>query len=396
MRVLHIGKFYPPHRGGIETHLQTLCRGLSHSVDIEVIVANEDHRAAVERDGAVLVHRLPRLCDVGGASICPTLVSAILRTQADIIHLHTPNPLAGLAILLSRYPAPLVVSWHSDIVRQRILGRLIAPVELALVRRAAALIASSPNYVDSSPTLARNRERVHVIPYGIDHRQFTTATSPANVASIRRKYGDRIVLAVGRLVYYKGFDVLIRAMSAVDGHLLIIGEGPLRKQLEDAAVAAGVALRVSFLGDLPQAELIDHLHAADVFALSSTARSEAFGIVQLEAMAAGKPIVNTRLASGVPFVSRDGETGITVEPGSVNALAEALNRLLNDPGSRARYGAAAKRRVAEEFSADLMIRRTLDLYRQISDRRSSSDLSSQERRSSDTDRPRSLRRVSSR
>lgn len=393
MRVLHIGKFYPPHRGGIETHLQTLCRGLSRRIEVEVVVANDANQGVVEHDGPVTIRRLPRLFELAGAPICPSLVGSIRRSRTDIIHLHIPNPSAGASILLSRHPAPLVISWHSDIVRQRMLARVIAPIEHLVERRATALIASSSIYADSSPALARHRDKVHIIPYGIEYRVWSAASSTQNAVTVRRRYGDRLLIAVGRLVYYKGFDVLIRAMTAIDGHLLIVGDGPLRASLAHQTVTAGVTARVSFLGDLPQSELIDHLHAADVFVLASIARSEAFGIVQLEAMAVGKPVVNTYLASGVPFVSRDGETGITVPPNSPEALAGAVNRLLDDAALRARYGAAGQRRVANEFNAELMVQRTLDLYRSILAHSSASASPLPKPRNADTDRPRSSRPV---
>jgi rhamnosyl/mannosyltransferase len=256
----------------------------------------------------------------------------------------------------------LVTSWHSDVIRQKHLARLFGPIERAIVRRSDALITSSPNYLDSSPTLRRNRARTQVIPYGIDPEP---PHDPARVAHLRARYGPRIVLGVGRLIYYKGFDHLIRAMATVAGHLLIVGEGPLRGPLEYVARTAGVAARVTFLGNLDTDELFDAYHAADVFVIPSVARSEAFGIVQLEAMACGRPVVNTRIGSGVPFVSIDGETGLTVEPGVPEALSAALNLLLDNPELRDRFGAAGASRVRERFSLTAMIDQTLALYRVI-------------------------------
>jgi rhamnosyl/mannosyltransferase len=364
MKILHLGKFYPPHRGGIETHLEVLCRELSKSVAIEVIVAN--HRAGDETESieGVTVRRLHSIVNVAAAPICPRMIQEIRATPADIVHLHTPNPYAALAFLLSGHPAALVVSWHSDIVRQRILAQMLGPFERFMVRRAVALIASSPNYIDTSPVLKRNRAKCRVIPYGIDGAEFRPRDAVA-IAAIQRRYGARLVLAVGRLVYYKGFEYLIRAMTNVRGHLLIAGDGPLRARLQAEATRSGVAARVTFLGNVTRAALLDYYQAADVFALPSVARSEAFGIVQLEAMASGVPVVNTRLPSGVPFVSVDGETGITVEPAAPTAFGAAINRLLDTPELRARYGAAARRRVSEHFSLAAMVDRTLALYEEI-------------------------------
>jgi len=173
------------------------------------------------------------------------------------------------------------------------------------------------------------------------------------------------VLAVGRLVYYKGFEVLIEAMAKVDGRLLLIGDGPLRAKLEGLAAALGIADRVVFLGALQNRETVPFYHAADVFALPSIARSEAFGIVQIEAMAAGTPVVNTALDSGVPFVSRHEVTGLTVPPRDPDALSAALNRLLQDDQLRAGYGKAARLRARTHFSLEAMTSQTRRIYESV-------------------------------
>ncbi len=196
-------------------------------------------------------------------------------------------------------------------------------------RWADAIIATSPNYLATSIVLQAHRDRCHVLPYGIPVEQFEQQDDAA-VASIRDRFGRRLVITVGRLIYYKGFDVLVRAMKDVDGALVIIGEGPLRPELEAQARDLGIADRVHFLGEIHNRDIAAYYHASDVFALASVARSEAFGIVQLEAMACGLPVVNTGLDSGVPFVSLDGLTGLTVPPGDSVALSRALNKLLDD------------------------------------------------------------------
>jgi rhamnosyl/mannosyltransferase len=257
-----------------------------------------------------------------------------------------------------------VITWHSDIVRQKTVARMLGPLDDVLMRRASAIIATSPNYVDSSPILSRNRDRSRVIPFGIDADAFRPRDAEIAV-KIRRRYGERIVLAVGRMVYYKGFEYLIRAMASVRGHLLLVGEGPLQAKLERVAFEVGVRDRITFLGRVSQEEVLGYYNAADVFVMPSVARSEAFGIAQLEAMACGKPVINTQLRSGVPFVSRDGVTGITVAPADSSELAAAINRLLDDPGLRHQYGAAAARRVRQEFSIPTMVDRTLQLYREV-------------------------------
>jgi len=294
------------------------------------------------------------------------MVSEIRASNADIIHIHLPNPTAVLTYLASGCRGRLVCSYHSDTIRQKYLGALFDPVLHRALRRSAAIVAASPNYVQSSPALSRYRDRCHVIPYGIPLEEFESPDSEA-VAAIRSRYGDRLVLGVGRLVYYKGFEYLIRAMKRVRGSLLIVGDGPLRSKLTALAIEVGVADRVHLLGGVDDRTRLACYHAADVFALASVARSEAFGIVQIEAMAAGKPVINTALDSGVPFVSQHEVTGLTVPPENHEALGVAIDELLNNPALRVRYGNAAAFRARQEFSLETMVSRMLQLYAAVVD-----------------------------
>lgn len=361
LRVLHVGKFYPPHMGGIETHLQVLCRELRKSVDLHVVVASDDHNGAEQVLDGVAVSRVPTRLFVASTPLCPGMVGRIRTADADIVHIHMPNPTAVVAYLASRHRGRLVVTYHSDTVRQKVLGAMFEPWLHAALRRSSAIIATSPDYQRTSPVLARYQDRCHVIPYGIPVEQFDRC-DPESVHGLRQQYGDRLVLSVGRLVYYKGFEYLIRAMSQVRGKLLIIGDGPLRVRLQHLAASLGLGDKVIFAGEIRNEQVVPYYNAASVFALASVARSEAFGIVQIEAMAAGLPVVNTRLDSGVPFVSLHEETGLTVEPGDPVALAAAINRLLDDESLRRSLGSAARQRARQQFSLSAMTSRTLALY----------------------------------
>jgi glycosyltransferase involved in cell wall biosynthesis len=363
LKVLQIGKFYPPHMGGIETHLEGLCSELRKFVDLRVVVASDNKRTTNQVLDDVAVLRAGTICTLASAPICPQMVSQIRKAKADVVHLHLPNPAAVLAYLASRHRGPLILTYHSDTVRQKVLGRLFQPILYSVLHRSSAIIVSSPNYLESSPSLASYRDKCHIIPLAVRTGDFETPNLET-IRVLRKKYGNRIVLSVGRLVQYKGFEYLIRAMAKVRGRLLIIGEGPLRNKLEILARTAGVCDRVSFLGEVC-GSLAPYYHASDVFALASIARSEAFGIVQLEAMACGKPVVNTSLRSGVPFVSQNGVTGITVPPENADALAKAINSLLDEPLRCRKYGAAARRRVQQEFSLELMAQRTQQLYQDV-------------------------------
>lgn len=362
LKVLHIGKFYPPHLGGMESHVELLVRTTRGEADVEVIVSNDGRETVRETVGGVPVTRVGTKFSASSASFCPGMAKAIRAADADVVHFHHPNPPAVLSWMAARPRGALVVTYHSDIVRQRILGPLISPLLHRFLGRADAIIASSPQYAATSAMLRRHADRVRVIPFGIDAAELGTVDE-AEVRRVRERYGPRIVLGAGRLVYYKGFEYLVRAMNRVDAHLLIAGDGPLRADLERAATESGVADRVTLLGRVE--DLRPLYHAADVFALPSVARSEAFGIVQMEAMACGVPVVNTALDSGVPFVSPDGVTGLTVPPADADALGAALTRILDDDALRQRMSAAARARVAGELSAERMARRTLDLYREV-------------------------------
>ena len=364
LQVLQVGKFYPPHMGGMETHLQALCGQLRESVDLQVVVASDDHTGVEEMVDGVAVSRLPTRLMLASAPLCPGMISRIRAFRGEIVHLHLPNPMAVLAYLASGHRGHLVVTYQSDVVRQKVLGPLFDPLLHAALRRCSAIIASSPNYVASSATLARHRDRCEVIPLGIPLRDFEQCDAAA-IDAVRREFGERLIVSVGRLVYYKGFEYLIRAMKHVHGRLLIVGIGPLRQKLGALAAELGVADRVNFLGNIDHQRLVACYHAADLFVLASIARSEAYGLVQVEAMAAGLPVVNTELDSGVPFVSLHEQTGLTVPPADSEALAAAINRLLDDPDQRAAFGQAARLRAQQEFAVEAMALRTLSLYDRI-------------------------------
>jgi glycosyltransferase involved in cell wall biosynthesis len=361
LRVLQLGKYYHPYRGGMETHLKMLCEALNSRIELTVLVSGDQRQTSHAMVDGVRVIRAGTLGRFSAAPICPSLPFLIGQIPADIVHIHVPHPTAIMSYFAASRRTPLVITYHSDTIRQRVLGKIFEPF-LNRAMAQASIICTSPNYLESSHLLSRHRERCHVIPLAIDPSELERP-DPGAVAEIRARYGPRILLAVGRLVYYKGLEFLIRAMREVSGHLLIIGRGPLREKLQTQARDLGVADRVTLLGEVP--DIQPHYHAADVFVLPSVARSEAFGIVQLEAMACGKPVVNTQLDSGVPYVSVDGVTGLTVPARDSGALAAALGLLLDRPELRKQYGAAALHRVLTHFSVEGMADATLRVFEEV-------------------------------
>ena len=358
MRIVHASKFYPPAPGGIETVVKELCDHTADDWDVRVVAANTEGATVTERQGRVTVTRAACVGRAHSVPLCPSLPLHLWRANADCVVLHEPNPIAGTA-LFTRVPAPRLIVWHhSDLLRPRWAPATYGRVQRALYRRAACVVVSSPILAAESP-LVKQARRVAVVPFGVrvdrfrrlDERQLRLAES------IRRRYASPRVLFVGRLVYYKGLDILIDALASVPGTLILAGEGPLDHELRERAAARAVLGRVHFLGRVADGDLPAYYHGADLFALPSTARTETFGVVQVEAMAAGLPVISTDLPTGVPWVNQDGVSGIVVPPGDANALAAALTRLTGDATLRAALGRNAAIRAESMFGLDTMIER---------------------------------------
>jgi rhamnosyl/mannosyltransferase len=364
-----VNKYYPPHLGGIEYHLRDLSEALvedGHTV--RAIVANEGPDNARETIAGVDVTRLGRSFSLSSAPIAPGMRRALAdearrQDPPDVLHLHFPYPWGELSWLRAQTGVPSVVTYHSDIVRQKLALAFYEPFLKRFLDRVDLVIASSPNMVEHSPYLARVADKCRVVPFGLPLDRFLpTPALTARAAELRSAHERPVVLFVGRLIYYKGADVLVRAMASVDADLVMIGRGPLQPELEALAVELGLAERVRFVEPVGDAELAAWYHAADVFCLPSVARSEAFGLVQVEAHACGTPVVSTNLTTGVPFVNRDGATGLVVPPGDVSALAGALQTLVTDDTLRTRLGEQARTRAFSEFTVDRMVQRTLAVY----------------------------------
>jgi glycosyltransferase involved in cell wall biosynthesis len=370
MKVLQLGKYYPPYRGGMETHLAGLCAELRGRVELEVLVSNSAPHTVHEVVEGVPVTRCAEMGRVASTSLNPTLPVELSRRRYDVLHMHFPHPMAVLSYLGSVRPKHhrLIVTYHSDIIRQKRLLKLYGPFMGRVLARADAILVGSPNYVEVSEWLRPHRGRCRVVPFGIEVSRFErTPRREAAAAAWRARLGGApLLLGVGRLVYYKGFAHAIRALRQVEeAHLVVVGEGPLRGELEALARECGVAGRVHLLGAQGDEALTALYYASDVFVLPSVTRAEAFALVQLEAMACGVPVLNTALDSGVPFVSRHEESGLTVPPGDEQALAAALRRMLAEPERRRAWGEAGRARVHAEFTQQRMGERILDIYREV-------------------------------
>lgn len=349
----------------METVLQHLCEELNAHVDLHVLVANTQPRTVTEWVNGVLVTRVARWGQIASTPLCPSLPHLVTKHRADILHLHEPNPMATLAVLMANPRARVLVSFHSEVVRQRIWRPVYRPLLARLLRRADRIIIATPRHLDL-PTLRPYRDKCVIIPFGIDVTRFRpNETLRQRAAAIRAEFGPRVILFVGRLVYYKGVEYLIEAMLRVPARLLIVGRGPRERALRRRARALGLDERVAFLGEIAHEHLPAYYHACDLLVLPSIRESETFGIVQLEAMAAGKPVISTALPTGVAWVNQHEVTGLLVPPANADALADAMNRLLEDDALRQRLGEAARQYVSERFTRQRMARAVLALYEDV-------------------------------
>ena len=362
MTVLHLGKFYPPHPGGMETHLHDLAVRQTGAARVSVIVANSTRQSESSVIEGVRVSRTAKIASVASMPICPGLVTAIRNSPADLVHIHMPNPGAAFAYLMSGHKGKLIITHNADTLGRKVLRQLSDPFVRRVMHRASRIIATSTRYLCSSPELEQFRDKCRIVPLGIECLMPPRVHSDT-VRRLNAEFGERLILSVGRLVAYKGFDVLIRAMRHVDAKLILVGTGPDSAMLSKLSASEGVDHKVTMLGHVD--DIAPYFAAASIFAFPSLNRAEAFGIVQLEAMAAGLPVVNTDIDSAVPEVCIDGKTGLTVQPGDTIALADALKLLLDRRDLREQFGKAARARVNTEYTARLMAERTLSLYSEV-------------------------------
>jgi glycosyltransferase involved in cell wall biosynthesis len=367
LRVLHLGKFYPPVRGGMETALQTLCAGHNEAIEPRALVMNRVRKTTHEVVEGVKVTRVASWVTVGAVAVAPSLPVWLARAEADVIVIHEPNPMALLAYCIVRPKAPLIVWYHSEVIRpDRRYRMFYRPLLDFALRRVARVVVASPPMVDA-PALAALAEKCTVITYGLEpERYLATAAISERATTLRQPGRGPLLLFIGRLVAYKGLDVLIQALVGVNAQLAIVGDGPRRAEIQERIAALGLTERVRVVGEVSDDERLAWLHACDALVLPSTTRQEAFGMVQLEAMMCGRPVVSTDLPTGVPWVNVNGMTGLVVAAGDVAALTTALQRIVGDEELRAAMGATARQRAATVFTADRMRSAAANLFREVS------------------------------
>lgn len=369
-RVLHVYKdYYPPVMGGVEMTINILAEGCRDEFDTTVLVNSGTRHNFEKIINGVRVVFVAESGRVASAPVSSGFVTALAREahSADILHFHHPNPTGDLARYIARPSVPSVMTYHSDVVRQKWAMAAYGPLQNWQMKHCEVIMPTSPNYLESSKWLTRHAERCDVVPLGIRTEEFEkTDAIVGRAAEIREQFGGAgLVLFVGRLRYYKGLQFLLDAAPGIDGKILLAGTGPMEADLREQVQRIGTGEKVVFLGDISNAEKIACYYAADVFCMPSHLRSEAFGLSQVEAMTCGCPVVSCDIPSGVPYVNQDGVSGLTVPPCDPKALAGAINRILSDEKLKAQLGIGAQNRALSEFTAEKMCERVKAVYRRV-------------------------------
>ena len=368
MKILHVGKFYPPENGGIESVVYECVEGLkSNSQFTDVICAtNRTDLSFTENKSGCNIFRCPSYGTVLRNSLSPQYLAKLrhIARQYDVISIHLPNLLPLLAFTGLNNLPPLILHWHADVSNYGLAYRPYSIFERILLDKCFAIVVATDAHFTTSPILQKYKSKIKVIPYGINTCALISGM-PVQVPILQQLSGKNIVFSLGRFVAYKGFDVLIRAAAKLpDDYVVIIGgDGPLKKSLDALLVDLGLSSKVKLVGRIPDNELGAYYQACKVFCLPSVTQAEAFGVVLIEAMSFGKPVVATRLGNGVEWVAGHGESGITVPIGDPLAMADAIQLMVSDEDRYEKYSYKAKARFTTEFTSDIMINRLLQLYR---------------------------------
>ena len=363
-RIVQLSKYYPPEWGGIETVARDLSVGLSRrGFNSRVVAFTKRNAETIVIDGVELV-RCKERANIASQPLSFAWLRAARRAilKSDVVIMDWPNLLPAILVpFLGR--RPLLIFWHSDVIGKGILGAVLLPIQQMLLHRATRVMTTTEDYRNGSRQLAKFRHKTVALPIGIGDPlvSFVPVTVPDSIT--RFLDGRSYLIAVGRLVPYKGFDQLVTAMAAIDDGfvLVIVGEGPMQYELEKLIITKGLVDRVLLAGRVPRDALDTLLSRATLYVMSSNQRSEAFGVVQLEAMAHGLPIIATDVPrSGVAWVSGYGSTGALVPINDPTAIANAANRILQG-SDRAALSLHSRQRFESEFTVDKM----LDRFEQI-------------------------------
>ena len=375
MKVVQTNKAYYPKVGGIETTITNLSEGLvkDFKVSVQVLTCNDQRssKKVMKNLNGVDIIYVPTIGFVASLPISVAYMKSLSQLNGDILHVHEPFPWADLSYLFSKKIRSnfrkLVVSWHSDIVRQKWALTFYRPYIHKFLKLADKILVSNKNLIEFSEYLPDYKSKCEVIPLGAKLDWVNNSSNHSDrVKKIKSEYASPLVLFVGRLVYYKGIQYLIEAINQVpDVSLVIIGSGHLKKELLNQIKNLNLKKRIHILPEVDEETLHSFYEACDIFVLPSVEKSETYGIVQIEAMACGTPVICTELRTGTTFINQHGMTGLVVPPRDSKALAEAINNLANNISLRAELGKNARQRALKELTAEKMVERTYKVYNDL-------------------------------
>ncbi|MDP3025603.1 MAG: glycosyltransferase [candidate division Zixibacteria bacterium] len=363
LKVLHVYKDYFPVVGGIENHIRLLCAELAkdENFQIEVLVTNQSFKTVIVKEGNVRIVKTACLGKFASTPLSLSLFNWALKLKPDLVHVHFPYPLGELAVLLRGNVSKIILTYHSDIVKQKRLLWLYRPFLKKILKRSEVILVSSSNYIQTSDFLFGYKDKIQIIPFGIDLSRFAFRNEK-KIEEIKTKYPGPLILFVGKLRYYKGLNYLIESVKDLDGKILIIGDGALKNDLEEKIKINNLYDKIFLTGEVPEDELSSYYQAADIFVLPSSHKSEAFGISILEAMACGLPVISTELGTGTSFVNLHNKTGLVIPPRDSVALSKSINYLLQNKSLRDEFGKEGRERVQKYFHKEVMVSRIKKLY----------------------------------
>ncbi len=372
MKILQLGKFYPPVFGGIQNVMYELTTGLNNEkIHCDVLCSNNRNKYEVTKYDNYQVFKTKSYGIHFSTSITPQMISVLKNIQDDydIISIHFPDPMAALALFIARPKGKVVLHWHSDVIKQKHLLKLFEPLQNWVINRADLIIGATKGHIKDSDQASLMLDKSIVLPYPFDSNELKQCIDSDLLNILKTKYpGKKIIFAMGRLIYYKGFEHLIEAANHLnDDYIILIGgEGKLKEKFEQKIKSNNLQSKVKLIGFIPRSELGTYYKFCDVFCLPSTFRSEMFGIVQLEAMSFGKPIITTKLErSGVCNVNIDGVTGKCVEVANSLEIATAIDSILQNTDTYLLYSENCKERVKEVFDKKVVIESLIEIYKKL-------------------------------
>jgi glycosyltransferase involved in cell wall biosynthesis len=367
MKILHFYRtYYPDSFGGVEQVIRQMVVGASRlGVEGEVLTLTRDqNNLELEIEGHK-VHRAPLNFEIASTGFSWSALTRFkeLTKNTDIIHYHFPWPFMDMAHFFARVKKPTVVTYHSDIVRQKYLLKLYQPLKYCFLNDVDRIVATSPNYLATSPILERYKGKTEIITYGLD-KSIYPVPSEKLLNTWRVRVGEKFFLFVGMLRYYKGLHILLEAAAGTTIPIVIVGDGPEMAELRQQALTLGLT-HVHFLGALPEPDKVALLTLSYALAFPSHLRSEAFGISLLEGAMFGKPMISSEIGTGTTYVNVAGETGLVVPPNDPLAFRHAMHYLLEHPAEAAQMGMKAQERYIELFTAEKMSKSYVRLYHQL-------------------------------